>query len=449
MLKLQSTVVSDTLVKAGVTCARQPLTGMDILHGQFGIPVMLVYPQGLDLDKLKAGLIELLKKYPLIGGQLVKGEDGQVYIDGNDTGVHWLVKQCKGPTPVGEHRPPLEDIKAFYKPLMPWQAVGKGLPVFQVNLHQFEDGGTVMVMRAPHSIFDGSGAFGFLMDWSRACYGFPIFGQNFDRNEFIGLSKDTPLPTERLAMLSRPSLLAFMSVMVRLGWRALFHIRKEVFRIPAAQVKAWQEEAKAEAPEASQLSAAKLVSAYVMKAIDPHLPKAKPRYLGSVLDMRFVKGLGLSRNYFGNALCYPECKLGATEVRDLPLLALARKLSPNPEQTSVDYLRKVAAVLEDARQRKDVPRLLLGPGAHNLDASIFQNNCSQLPVYEFDFGTGRPRWYDTMPMTIRMMTLLPTPDRDGGIDIHFCASKAERDALRRALAKDGFAPHPGQLAKAA
>jgi len=447
MLKLQSTVVTDTMVKSGVPCESQPLTGIDILHGYIGVPVMLVYPQGLDLDKALNGLKETLKKYPLLCGRLRKGKDGQVFIDACDEGLQWRVLQCKGPTPVGEHRPPLGDIGAFYKALMPWQAVGGKEPIMQISIHMFEDGGSVMLLRCPHVMLDGSSAFGFLLDWARACYGMPVFGQDPDRSQLIKLGQATPLPKQPLPMLYKPPLLKFMGVMLRLGWRAAFQIRKEVFRIPAAQIKAWQEQAKAMYPDEAPPSSARLASAFVFQAVDHLLPANEPRYMGLVLDMRYAKGFGLPRNYFGNGLCSPEARVEASDIQG-SLIDLARKLSPDAEQTKVETLKQIAAVLEDARQKNEVTRLMLGAGERNLGAGIFQNNCSLLPVYDFDFGTGRPRWYDTMAMTIRTMTLLPTPDRDGGIDIHFSARQSERDALKAALAKAGMAPHPGQVAAA-
>jgi shikimate O-hydroxycinnamoyltransferase len=449
MLKLQSTLVQDTWVKAGQAGPRQTLTGVDILHGHVAVPAFFVYPQGLDAERALQGLRDTLPHYPLISGRLVKDERGQVVCDGSDSGVQWRVLRCKGPTPVGEHRPPLGDIKAFYTSFMPWQVVGRNTPTLQVSIHQFDDGGATLAMRIVHSQFDGSSLFGFMKDWSRACLGQPVVGQTFDRDQMIRIGAGTLLPAQPLGMISRPPLTHFMSVMARLGWRALVDIRKEVFRLPATAIQHWQAQASAQRPDEHAPNAARLASAYVMKALDPHLPKGQDRYLGMVLDMRYVKGLGLSRDYFGNALCYPEASVSEAAARDSSLIELARQLKPDAEQLTAGYLSQVISVLEHARLQNDVPRLLLGPAAHNLGASIFQNNCSQLPVYDFDFGTGPARWYDTIPMTIRMMTLTPTPDKDGGVDIHLCGSTVERNALRACLVADGIAPHPSQMGLAA
>ena len=443
MLKLQSTLVEQTRVKAGRPSPRQTLTGIDILHGHVGVPILFVYPQGLDVERLKHGLQEALSHYPLISCRLVKDAQGQVVCDGSDSGIDWRVFRCKGALPIGEGRPPLGDIKQLYTPFMPWQLVGRDTPMLQINVHLFEDGGATLLVRLAHSQMDGSSVFGFMLDWSRACRGLPVEGQTFDRDQMIRISRDTAPPAQPLQMLHQPSLGRLASVMTRLGWRALFDIRKDVYRLPAATIAHWQTQARAARPSESVPNAGRLASAYVMQALDRLLPRGEDRRLGMVLDMRFVKGLGLSRDYFGNALCYPEARVSAAAVREQPVTELARQLKPDPEQTSALYVSQVIAVAEQARQRKAVPRLVLGPAISNLGAGLFLNNCSQLPLYEYDFGTGCPSWYDTFPMTIRMMTLMPTPAKDGGVDIHLCAGAAERRALRERLAADGIAPHPG------
>ncbi len=444
MLKLQSTLVQETWVKAGRTGPRQTLTGVDILHGHVGVPIIFAYPQGLDVARVEAGLREALQHYPIISSRFVKDERGQVVTDGSDSGVQWRVFRCKGPMPVGEHRPPLGDIKHFYTKVMPWQVVGRDTPMLQINVHQFEDGGATLTVRLLHSQMDGSSVFGFMTDWSRACLGQPIVGQTFDRDQMIRIGAQ-PLKTEGLQMLYKPPLLRFMGIMLRLGWRMLTDMHKQVLRIPAATIAQWQAEARAQQPDAPVPNSGRLAGAYVLKALSPLMPAGEDRYMGMVLDMRFVKGLGLSKDYFGNALCYPEARVPEADVGRLSVVELARALKADPEQVSAEYVSRVIALAEQGRAKNELPRLVLGAGVRTIGASIFVNNCSQLPMYEFDFGTGCPRWYDTFPMTIRMMTLMPTPDKDGGVDIHLCAGRAEIQAVTDRLAADGIPPHPCQL----
>jgi shikimate O-hydroxycinnamoyltransferase len=448
MFKLQSTLVEDKWVKAGVPGPRQTLTGVDILHGHMAVPALLVYPQGLDVPRLEQGLREALRRYPVISGRFQKDAQGLPYLDGSDSGVQFRVLGCKGPTPVGELHPAMGGIRQFYTNVMPWQIVGKNVPTLQVSVHQFEDGGATLLVRIIHSQFDGSSLFGFMMDWSRACLGQPMVGQTFDRDQMIRIGQ-AQVPTQGLATLYKPSLPSFMGLMARLGWRALTDIRKEVFRIPASTVAQWQVQAKAEQPEGAVPNAARLASAFVLQAMSPLWPGQADRSMGMVLDMRYVKGLGLPRDYFGNALCYPEARVSEATLRSGSVTDAARALSPVREQITAEHVTREVALLEQARQRKEVPRLVLGAGARTLGPSLFQNNCSQLPVYEFDFGTGCPRWYETFPMTIRMLTLTPTPDKDGGVDLHLCATRAELRAVKQRLAAQGIAPHPCQIARPA
>jgi shikimate O-hydroxycinnamoyltransferase len=409
------------------------------------VPASFVYPQGLDVARLEQGLRDTLRHYPVISGRIVQDAQGLPCLDGSDSGVQFRVLRCKGPTPMGEHSPALGSIRQLYTNVMPWQVVGRDVPTLQVSVHQFDDGGAILTARIIHSQFDGSSLFGFMMDWSRACLGQPIVGQTFDRDQLIRLGQ-AQVNTAGLATLFKPSLPRFIGMMARLGWRALTGIRKEVYRIPASTIAQWQAQARAAQPDAAVPNAARLASAFVMQALSPLWGGQADRSMGMVLDMRYVKGLGLPRDYFGNALCYPEARVSEATLRTGSVVDAARALSPVREQITAEHVTRELALLEQARQRKEVPRLVLGAGARTLGPSLFQNNCSQLPVYEFDFGTGCPRWYETFPMTIRMLTLTPTPDKDGGVDLHLCATRAELRAVQQRLAAQGISPHPCQSA---
>ena len=422
---------------AGATAAPQYLTGVDILHGHVCIPLIFVYKQGFDIDLAERGLGEVLKHYPQVAGRLRKDAQGQVYLDSNDAGLDFTVYRCDGAMPYGPHHPLGSDIKRFYKAFMPWQVVDKDQPLLKVDIHCYDDQAIVMCVYLVHSVFDGSSFFGFMMNWSAACRGLAITPPAFDRSVMIKAGQ-ADIDTRGFTLLHQPPFLRGVGIMARLAWRAVTGIRKEIFRIPADTVLRWKEEAKACLPASASVNTGKLVTAYVLKALSPLMPPGVPRSAGMALDMRYVRGLTLPRDYFGNGLCYAQAVYTEQELAQESLAVLAEKCRPVPEQVQADYVSKLLAVAEQYRQKKAIWRLMFQPAIDTLAGGLVQNNLSLLPIYDVDLGRGTPDWYETFAMTIRMMALVSTPAKDGGVDLHMAASKAELKALRDQLAADGI-----------
>ena len=437
MARLRSKLIFEKRLHAGATAAKQYLTGIDILHGHVGIPLIFVYKKGFDLALAERALIDTLKHYPLVAGRYKKDEQGHVYADCNDGGVDFRVFRCEGDMPYGEHQPLGDDIKQFYKQFMPWQVINKDKPLFQVNIHQYADDGIVMCIYMVHSVFDGSSFFGFMLDWSKACRGLQIKPPSFDRSVMIKAGQ-ADIDTRGFELIRQWPITQGIGIMAKLGWRAVTDMKKEIFRIPTETVQQWKADAHAVLPDASGVNTGKLVTAYVLKALSPVMPAGVPRSAGMALDMRYIRGLTLPRDYFGNALCYAQAYYSEQELAQDSLSVLAEKCRPQPDQVSAENVSKLLVVAERYRQKQAIWKLIFKPAVDTLAGGIVQNNLSMLPIYEIDMGRGTPDWYETFAMTIRMMALVSTPSKDGGIDLHMAASRAELKALRDQLAADGI-----------
>lgn len=437
MGKPRRTLVLNKRLHSGGTASRQYLTGIDILHGHVCVPLIFVYKKGFDLDLAERGLRETLKHYPLVAGRYQKDAQGQVYSDGQDHGIDFRLHRCEGPMPYGEHQPLGADLKHFYKAFMPWQVVGKDMPLIQVDINQFEDGGIVMAVCIVHSSFDGFSFFGFMLNWSKACRGLPLEIPSFDRSVVIKAGQ-TGLDTTGFDLVRQPGILDGVTLMSKLGWRAATDMHKQIFRFPAQVIQAWKDQAVAELPDAKGVNAGKLVTAYVLRALSPLMPPGAARRVGMALDMRYVRGLSLPRDYFGNGLCYAQAHYTEQELAQQSLSVLADRCKPPTDEISAATVSKLLTVAEQARQKKSIWRLIFKPAVDTLAGGIVQNNLSLLPIYDVDMGRGTPDWYETFAMTIRMMALVSTPTKDGGIDVHMAASKAELRALRERLVADGI-----------
>lgn len=438
MAKLRTKLILDKRLHAGVTAPRQYLSGLDIFHAHAGIPVVLVYKKGFDLAVAEQALVETLKHYPIMAGRYKKDEQGQVYVDSNDAGIDFRVSRCEGKMPYGPENPAgKDDIKQFFKLVLPWQVVDKDTPLFQVNIFQFEDDGILMCCYAPHSLLDGSSYWGFMQNWSNACRGLPVKPPSFDRQVMIDAGK-TEFEPGSYDLMVAPGWVDYIRTMLGLGWRAVTGLKSEVMRVPAQAIQQWKVQAKAEMPESAGVSTVELVTAYVMKAFSPSMPRGMARSVGLVLDLRYKRRLKLPRDFFGNALCYAEARYSEEDLAQQSVPMLAERCRPNNDQVGTASLFKMLALTEEYRQKKAVWKLIFKPTIETLRAGLILNNVIQLPIYDIDLGRGTPDWYDICPMTIRMLMVVNTPQKDGGVDLHVTARHAELKALRASLKADGI-----------
>jgi len=435
MAKPRAELVVGKRLRAGVTAPRQYLSGLDIFHAHAGIPVVLVYKKGFDLELAERALVETLKHYPIMAGRYKKDEQGQVYVDSNDAGIDFRVSRCQGPMPYGPENPAgKDDIKHFFKLVLPWNVVDKDTALLQVNLFRYEDGGVLMCCYAPHSLLDGASYWGFMQNWSNACRGLAIKPPSFDRQVMIDAGK-TEVEAGSHDLMVAPGWLAYIRTMAGLGWRAVTGLKSEVMRVPAPTIQRWKVQAKAEMPESAGVSTVELVTAFVMKAFSPQMPEGVERSVGLVLDLRYKRRLKLPRDFFGNALCYAEARYSKADLARLSVPVLAERCRPDNEQVSTGSLFKMLALTEAYRQKKAVWKLIFKPTIETLRAGLILNNVVQLPIYDIDLGGGTPDWYDICPMTIRMPMEVNTPQKDGAFELHVTAAPPRLEALRAQLAE--------------
>jgi hypothetical protein len=431
--KISSRIVSTTTLKGGVRCPTQRVSGIDIFTSHMGIPIVQVYPKGLDVANLQRSLSVMLGKYPLLGGRMRKDGQGLPCIEGNDAGVRFKVHQCDGPLPAygpNNHLHPL--LKGFHTPIYPWNIFKDSQPLFEVDVYQFADGGAILSNTAAHSVMDGTAYWNFMVDWAACARGEEVPDRSMEREQLIELGQanlDAPYTRGYVYQMGWRDRIRMYA---GLGWQHLVSIDKDVFRIPAATIEQWKQQARAEFPEADGVTTAELVTAHCLKVLNPLWQHRRDRCLGHVIDLRYKRRLRVPRHFFGNALGHGEVMYTADELDSQSLAAIALKSRMPAESLTNEDLLGYLGLMERARQTKGILGLMMRSVGRTLDGGLVLNNCSHYPMYEIDFGTGRPSWHDATRVVFRMLMIIPTPEMDGGVDIHLSALKPELEAMRRA-----------------
>ncbi|MDE2400650.1 MAG: hypothetical protein KGL90_03185 [Burkholderiales bacterium] len=430
MSRLKSRLVSGKRLHCGVKAAPQYLTGLDIVNGHIGVPIVLVYPNGFDMAVFEQSLLETLKKYPIIAGRVKKDPQGHQYIDSNDAGIDFRVHRCDGVLPAYGHQQPFGDgIEKYFKRIFPWQVVNKDLALFQVDVYQFDGKGIILCCHGVHTLMDGTAYWQFMLDWSKACRGLASPAPDFGRDAVINAGKNNT-ELDMSGQVYEPTWPKRIALFCRLGMLAPTW-KKGVYRIPASMVAQWKQQAKNELPDTVGVSTVELVTAHCLKTLSPVMASPKDRSVGIVLDLRHKRRLKIPRDYFGNALGYAEAKYTRRELENESLPVLAQKCRPDSASVSTESLFNFLTLMERFRQKKAIWRLFWKAAGETADAGMVLNNCIHFPIYEIDFGRGAPSWYDLCGVAFRMLMVVQTPDMDGGVDLHLTAQRKELQAMAK------------------
>jgi shikimate O-hydroxycinnamoyltransferase len=427
MPKPQSTLVMSKLVKCGATCDRQYLTGVDVFNTHTGIPVTLVYPKGLDVAKLEAGLVREVARQPVMAGRIKTDEQGMAYIDGNDGGLALRVHQVKGRMPnFGPDCHMAKDLKHFGRVIFPWSVVNKDVSLFHIDVHQYECGGVVLCITGIHSLYDGSSFWKFMLDWAKSTRGEPTEPPDFDRSIMIKIGQEHINDPFDTGLVYSAGFWQRLKLYWGFAWQALTALDKGVFRIPASTIDQWKAQAKAELPpDHPGVSTVDLVTLHVMKEMSPVMWCDKDRFIGMVIDLRYKRRLRLPRDYYGNALGQGEVRYTKRELETESLAQLAARCKVPSDTVTDKVFFGFLGFMERMRQEKKCHTLMMKNAVDTIEAGVVLNNCSHFPTYDIDFGTGKPSWHDNAQVVYRMIMLCPTPEQDGGIDVHLTARKNE------------------------
>lgn len=426
MPKINSRLISYKLLKGGVRTDAQPLAGIDVLTSHMGIPVIQVYPQGLDVAVLERALVTVLGKYPLLGGRLQKDERGLAIIVGNDAGIAFRVREVAGPIPdYGPHLHMADRIHSFHTPIYPWNAFKACCPLMNVDVYRHEDGGVVLSVTTVHSVIDGTAFWQFMVDWSETARGLETPPRPMDRTLLVDLGQAHLNKPYTRGYVYRTRLWERLKLYARFGWQLATRLEKGVFRIPASLVNNWKDQAQAECPASAGVTTVELVTAHCLQVMSRRWKGTHDRCLGLVIDLRYKRRLRVPRHYFGNALGHGEVMYTVRELAEEPVASLALKSRMPAQDLTHEDLLAYLGLMEHARQHKYLPSMMMRSVARSLDGGLVLNNCSHFPIYDIDFGTGRPSWHDPVRVVFRMLMVCPTPTGDGGVDIHLTAPREE------------------------
>ncbi|CAK7322619.1 unnamed protein product [Dovyalis caffra] len=347
--------------------------------------------------QLEKSLSEILTLYYPVAGRYV---EENLLIDCNDQGVEYLEAEVSGRLSQilnGELQP--EQLNRF----LPYPVASPTSPLAAVQISTFECGGLAVGVRILHKISDFVTSMSFVNGWATTC--------RVGTDELLRPSFHLPylFPARETAQIrnARP-IKSGVKVMTR-----TFTFSRST--IASLKVIARSRDDDLGGRE-GQPSRVDIVTAIIWKALikvaEAKRGYLRPSALIHPVEMRRQITLPVPPNYFGNMLRLAtarfvpnESKMGLHDLVSLIRQAISRAVMDCRKATNYDDLLSCAS--SSFREGKE--EAIRG----EIDLYTFSSWCG-FPIYEVDFGWGKPSWVSNTHKPVPVVNLLDT--KDGGVE---------------------------------
>ncbi|PRQ06491.1 acyltransferase [Enhygromyxa salina] len=371
------------LIHAGVCGEDVPLSVFDQEYGMQITRRAYAWNATLDPEALRRSLRLLIRRLPRLAGRLVSGRDGGLRIVCADQGLELMVVEAPGAMPHFD----LDDTGSSR--LSEWAGgranavTGEREPLLRLQITVFAGGGTIVGLAAPHLLADAGTLSRLMHAWSLLHRGEPCPPLCEDRRALIAFER------EAAGGLSRSWV-----QLARAELRSVRFVARVLSRLPRVSSHVFEIDEQDLAPvlEAGAPKLAHdLISAHVWRTLTATDQRPELE-LTSVLNLRSRLAPLVSRDYVGNAVGHAVCRLTRAELHDRSVAEVAASI--RDVRRGLDSESVQAAHAAHCVDWKQGTGLLLRDKTSDqcLRGGVCFNSEVGSPLYDVDFGAGRPVW---------------------------------------------------------
>jgi shikimate O-hydroxycinnamoyltransferase len=408
------TVRSHRVVAERPRRGSERLSVLDLVPRNVPLSFVHFYEATLDGDALAAALARTLSSFPSLAGRVVPDGDGGHRIDLDADPVSFVVVDDEGPMPrptaghgARPHLPGLVDA------IPAWRLAACGGPLFRARLTRFRDG-SVLGVSLSHALTDMHGYCLLMQHWAAQARGddapAPVHDRSLVERQLGTAAGGVGEHFVRLSRVGRVRNIARLVAGSATSASRTVHIG-------AAQLLALKQEALAGAPPGAHLSSADALSAHLWQRYGGlrRLDADATSTLTRIVDLRRLDAADLPDAYFGNATLAVPASLSHGDVMHGPPARRALAVRAATGRLDRPRLAAVTGFLAERRRHRDFaavfPRMDLGGN------DFWINDWSRFPVYDLDFGGGRPIGFDLPRVPLPWFAVV-APSPAGGVDVH-------------------------------
>nr|ADZ24987.1 hydroxycinnamoyl-CoA shikimate/quinate hydroxycinnamoyltransferase-like protein [Sorangium cellulosum] len=417
---------------SGIRGGDVPLTIYDMDYGLYMSQRVLFYRRAVDVAALRRSFERMLQRVPLLAGRLVRTEDGDLLIRCSDGGAELSVVEQRGTIEeYGIGRSATSELARFTGLHSGFRLVNHDAPLLRVRVTLMRSGGMAIGVSAPHIVMDAGTVTRFLSYWSKEHRGLPWPGLDPERAALLAFEEQARREVASVrARRLRTALhdVAFVAKIIQ----HIGPVESRVIRFPAEEVSRLEQRARESAgTEGAQLSTYDALGAHfwkVVTALRGYAGRTTDK-LTMVIDVRSRMEPLLSAPYLGNGVTDLTCDLPSTELSSASVGAIAVQIRRARKAFTPEAARAAHAQhckdWESGRHRRLMDRVT----ARALDGNMCFNSEAGAPLYDVDFGEGRPFWCERPFYPIpRFVVISPAPAGDGSVDLRLALP---RDDMRK------------------
>jgi len=371
-------------------------------------------------ERLRNSLSKILVHYYPVAGRLRLTKSGRMEINCNSKGVTFLEAETTNIfADYGDLSP-----SAFTEELVPkvdYTQPIEDIPLLLLQLTRFHGGqGLAIGVVISHPSTDATGVMSFVNNWAKVAR-----GEELEPHEIPFLDR---------TVLKLPQQLSSPSVKLP-EWKPVpqaqgIDQRKRsaaLLKLSSRQVEILKKKAnnKGSNEGVRAYSRFEVIAAHIWRCASKARASAEnsnqPTLVWFSVDIRSRLNPPLPRNYFGNALAKtvtPKCYEG--DIISNPLSYAAQKIREAVYVVTDEYIRSQLSVSLGKVQLDSIRAFFMGQG-HLLnvpyagDHNILLTSLMAMPVYEADFGWGKPMHFGLASSTFQedRAAIFQSPDGDG------------------------------------
>ncbi|PPR88503.1 hypothetical protein GOBAR_AA32187 [Gossypium barbadense] len=371
-------------------------SNLDLLISRYHVPTVNFYkPNGcsdfFDTGRLKEGLSRVLVPFYPIAGRL----GGVLFVEAETSSVlEDLIGN--GDFTDNSHLVPKVDYSGGISsyPLLVLQQVTK-----------FKCGGVCLGVGFQHTLGDGTSAIHFINSWAETARGVPpAIAPFIDRTllrarvppmpKFHHLEYEPYTPLKAVESDLKPSTVS-------------------TFKLTVDQLNALKAKAAANS-SGTKYSSYNILAAHICRCVSKAmgLSDDQPTKMYFPVDGRSKLKPPLPPGYFGNVVFVNALIAQAGDLNTESFLDTIKRIHEGLKQINDEYLRSALDCIETV---SDLSTLVRGPYTFRCP-NLIVNTWMRLPIYEADFGWGRPIHAGPANVILEgMVYILPTPINDGSL----------------------------------